>query len=209
MSMVLSLASVSDATIRRLVADPPLVWQVLAPDDPEAYDRARREVSERNKPGLLSRLFGARVRVDEPPVPPPAPLALSAGEGNLAELDKSWHGIHYLLTGTADETDVPLGFLVDGGTYIGDEDVGYGPARAFTSAEAREIAKALDAVTDDQLRARFAPDAMMRAEIYPEIWDRDPAEDDTLGYLMEYVRVLRDALATVVSNGHGLIVYLS
>ena len=209
MSMVLSLTSVSDATIRRLIADPPLVWTVLAPDDPEPYDRARREATERKKPGLVSRLFGARVRVDEPPVPPPAPLALSDGEGDLVDIDKAWHGIHYLLTGTADETDEPLGFLVDGGTDIGDEDVGYGPARAFTSSETRRIASALNAVTDDELRARFAPDAMMRAEIYPEIWDRDPADDDTLGYLMDNVRELRSTLATVVSNGHGLIVHLS
>jgi len=92
---------------------------------------------------------------------------------------------------------------------VGDEDVGYGPPRVFTSAETRAIAGLLATVSDDELRSRFAPDAMMRAEIYPEIWDRDPTDDDTLGYLMEYVAILREAMTTVTSRGHGLLVVLS
>jgi hypothetical protein len=208
MSMVVSLSSLRDETIERLLADPPLVWQVIAPDDREAYERARREADGRSKPGLFARLFGAR---PQPAVasPPAAALELTEGEGELSDLDKSWHGIHYLLTGSADEGGAPLDFLVAGGREVGDEDVGYGPPRAFSAAETRAIAAALAAVTDEELRARFAPEAMMRAEIYPEIWDRDPKEDDTLGYLMEYVAVLRDAIATVTSRGHGLLVVLS
>ena len=42
MGMGLSLGSVSDATIQRLLADPALIWQVVAPDDSEMYDRALR-----------------------------------------------------------------------------------------------------------------------------------------------------------------------
>ena len=208
MSMVVSLSSVRDETIERLLADPPLVWQVIAPDDPDAYEHARHQADERARPGLFSRLFGARTQANGPSSPTPA-LELTEGEGDLGDLDKSWHGIHYLLTGSADESGTPLQFLVAGGTDVGDEDVGYGPPRAFTSAEARAIASALSGVSDDELRSRFAPEAMMRAEIYPEIWDRDPKDDDTLGYLMEYVAILREAMATVTSRGHGLLVVLS
>jgi uncharacterized protein DUF1877 len=208
MSMVVSLSAVRDETIQRLLADPPLVWQVIAPDDPEAYHRARREADDRAKPGLFSRLFGARPPANASSTPPAA-LVLTDGEGELVDLDKSWHGIHYLLTGEADESGTPLEFLVAGGTSVGDEEVGYGPPRVFTSAETRRIAAALAAVTDEALRARFAPEAMMRAEIYPEIWDRDPTDDDTLGYLMEYVAVLREAMSTVTSRDHGLLVVLT
>jgi hypothetical protein len=207
MGMVLALGSVSDATIKRLLADPPLIWQVIAPDDPSAYARARRDEADRRKPGLLARLFGARPPDGEaPPVPP---LALSDNEGDVADLDKAWHGIHFLLTGTADDGAPPLNFLVAGGAYVGDEDVGYGPARLFTAAETREIAAAITAITDDELRRRFNPQAMMAAEIYPEIWDRDPEDDDTLGYLIEYAGTLRQTLSTVTANGHGLMVLLS
>ena len=208
MGMRVSVASLGDATIQRILKDPPLVWQILAPDDPEPFERALRDAAERGKPGFVARLFGARPRVDESPRP--ALLALSDGEGDMGDIDKAWQGIHYLLTGSADESaPPPLNFLLAGGTDVGEEDVGYGPARVYSAAETREIAAALAAVSDDELRRRFDPDAMMRAEVYPEIWDRDPASDDPLGYLMEYVGVLRNMLATATSNGHGLMVVLS
>jgi hypothetical protein len=209
MGMGLSLGSVSDATIQRLLADPPLIWQVVAPDDSEMYDRARREADARSRPGFLARLFGARPADDPTSATPAPPLALSAGEGVFSDLGKAWHGIHFLVTGTADDGEPPLNFLVAGGTYVGHEDVGYGPARVFSAAESREIAAKLGGIDDDELRRRFAPEAMMAAKIYPEIWDRDPEDDDTLGYLMENVGTLREALATVTGNGHGLMVFLS
>ena len=209
MGMVLSLGSVSDATIQRLLADPPLVWQIIAPDDPDVYARARREGADRNRPGFFARLFGAPATTGPTPAAPPPPLALSDGEGLIADLDKAWHGIHFLFTGSADDGRPPLNFLVAGGTEVGEEDVGYGSARAFTAAETREIATALATVSDDELRGRFAPKAMMAADIYPGIWDRDPDDDDTLGYLIEYVGTLRETLATVTGHGHGLMVFLS
>src|SRR5262249_14637966 len=130
-------------------------------------------------------------------------------EGEVVDLDKAWHGIHYLLTGTAWEGDPPLNFLVKGGREIGDDEIGLGPPRSLTSRETREIASALAALRDDELRARFAPGEMMQLEIYPEIWDRDPAEEDTLGYLMEYLGQLRSGLQGVVARGHGLLVTIT
>ena len=43
-----------------------------------------------------------------------------------------------------------------------------------------------DEIDEPEFRRRFVPAAMMKADIYPAIWDRDPAEDDTLGYLCDY-----------------------
>jgi hypothetical protein len=205
MGMYVGLASLTDATIARLHADPPLVWQIIAPDDPDAVVRARGTPS---RPGLLARLFG-RGPAEAPTPPAVAPLVLADGEGEVLDLDKSWHGIHYLLTGTAWEGDPPLNFVVTGGREVGDDEVGQGPARTYTAAETREIATALAALSDEKVRARFAPGEMMRLEIYPEIWDRAPAEDDTLGYLMEYLGQLRSTLAGVVERGHGLLVTIT
>jgi len=42
-------------------------------------------------------------------------------------LDKSWHGLQFLLTGQPVSGDPPLNFLTEGGTDVGDVDVGYGP----------------------------------------------------------------------------------
>ena len=43
-------------------------------------------------------------------------------------LAKSWHGLHYILTGDPVQGDPPLNFLLVGGAEVGDEDIGYGPA---------------------------------------------------------------------------------
>jgi uncharacterized protein DUF1877 len=202
MGMYVSLAGVSDATIARIHADPALIWQIVAPDDPEAVATARGPAPRQ---GFFARLLG---REPAPPSAAPPPLDLQPGEGDLGaggDLDKAWHGIHYLLTGTAWEGDPPLNFLLVGGRDVED----FETAHTFTAGETREIAAALARVEDAELRRRFAPAEMMRLEIYPEIWDRDPAEEDPLEYLLEMAGVLRGALERVVGHGHGLLVTLS
>lgn len=194
MGMVLVLYQASEATIDRILADPPLVWQLVAPDEPDLYDQARRATT-----GLLARLKGRKV--------PDVSLELGEGEGELADLDKAWHGLHYLLTGSPDEGAAPLDFLLAGGTEIAGQDVGYGPARAFRPAEVRAIAAALERVSAEDVRGRYDPAAMMRADVYPGIWDR-PADEDPLGYLMENLDTLRGAVRTLVDRRSGLVVTL-
>lgn len=198
MGMYLALATLSDANIQRVLEDPPLVCQVIAPDDPEMYETAR---AGQKHPTLLSRLFGrgSRTRNDHP-------LKLSTGEGIDAYIDKAWHGIHYLLTGTAWEGTHPYNFLVSGGQEVGDLEIGYGPARVLTAIETQEVHGALQSLDDEALRARFDPTDMLAKEIYPEIWARNPEEDDTLEYLMEHVQVIRDFLRQASETGMGLVV---
>jgi hypothetical protein len=127
---------------------------------------------------------------------------------NLADLDKAWHGIHYLLTGTAWGGDPPLNSLLVGGSDVPDPDQewGYGPPRCVWAADALAFARAFETVSDDQLSARFDPPDMMAKGIYPEIWNRDPSEDDTLGYLMEYVVVLRKFLRSTAAQNKGVLI---
>jgi hypothetical protein len=133
----------------------------------------------------------------------------AAGQGGEIDLDKAWHGIHFLLTGSVWEGDAPLGYLVAGGEDIGDEDVGYGPARALRPGEVAKFDAALAAISLDDFRQRFDPKAMMEQQIYPEIWDRHPDDDDTLGYLAEYFEVLKAFVRTSTENNKGLIIWLS
>ena len=199
MSMILGLTAVSEATIDRLLADPALVWRIIAPDLPQAYEEAHRP-----RVSLLARLLGRK-----PPAPTRAPVPVVEPEGPAIDLDKAWHGIHFLLTGTADGGDFPRNFLLLGGREVGDVDVGYGPARVMTAGETRAAHEMLEALPDDALRARFEPAEMMRREIYPEIWDRDPEEDDTLGYVMENVAALRRLLAAAAADRLGLVLYMT
>jgi hypothetical protein len=199
MSMILGLSTLSDTSIDRVLATPPLIWRIIAPDDPEILAEA---LDNPGKPGFFARLFGKR---SSEPEPTPE-LDLAEGEVLNIDLDKAWHGIHFLLTGSDWEGDPPLNFLVGGGAEVGDVDLGYGPARVFRSSEVSEICKALDRIKEDDLRERFQPDVMMKKDIYPLIWDRDPKDDDTLGYLLEYFTELKKFVSQAAEKNLGLVV---
>ena len=125
------------------------------------------------------------------------------------DLDEAWHGIHFLLTGTAVEGQAPLDFLERGGREVGEVDLGYGPARCFDAAGVRAIAQALAPVDDAALRARFDPERMRMLEIYPDIWDGQQGEKDPLGYVLSYFAELKAFFARVSALGHGMLVVLS
>ncbi len=203
MGMCMCFALLSDASIARVLADPPLIWQVIAPDDPGMYQQARKDAKPRS---LLSRLLDRSASSSDAA----APIALTGSEGEAPDLDKAWHGIHFLLTGTADDGEPPLNFLVAGGHAVGDIDVGYGPARVYTVAETRQIAASLAAVSDAEARSRYSADRMKHQAVYPDIWGRiDAGQDEGLEYLMENLQTLRRVLQTATEANLGLVVHLS
>jgi len=58
-----------------------------------------------------------------------------------------------------------------GGTEIGDDDLGYGPARYFNPAEVAATATELAASTlEAQMQSRFDPARMSTLGIYPGGW---------------------------------------
>jgi len=122
------------------------------------------------------------------------------------EVDKAWHGLHYLLTGSAWDGDFPLNFIVVGGEVVGD-DLGYGPARALTSGDVQKIDAALEPLTPDELRQRFDDGRMTELQIYPFGWGHDP--DGELEYLLEFYEELRAFVRRTAEQGHALLVYLS
>lgn len=197
MGMCLGICAVNDETVRAVLADPPMIWKVLAPDDEETYLRARSAGES-----WLSRLFGTKK------VAPLVSAKVSAPTRE-ADLDKAWAGIHYLLTGTACKGNKPLNFLVRGGEEVSGIDVGYGPARALYSAEIKEINNALSMINEAELRNRFNPSEMMKLKVYPEIWDRDTDEDDTIGYCVEYYAELRAFIAEAAKEGSGAIISIT
>jgi hypothetical protein len=114
------------------------------------------------------------------------------------DLEKSWHGIHYLLTGTAWGTEAGAGAAILGGEEIGVDD-GYGPARILRPELVRTIAMALDGLDLVALRARFDPAAMSSAGIYPDLW----ADNEFDTYLAPNFTKLRQFYQTAAANGSG------
>lgn len=135
-------------------------------------------------------------------------LPLLEEEGDQVDLDKAWHGIHFLLTGSAWGGEEPLCYLVKGGAQVGDVDVGYGPARVLRPDQVTNWSAALSAISEDELRRRFNRQAMAKEQIYPEIWDGE-REDESIGYLLEYYGVLRTFVKRTGAQQKGALIYIA
>ena len=79
---------------------------------------------------------------------------------------------------------------------------------AYRALQTKEIHRFLGQLDEQTLRARFDPPKMMELEIYPTIWDRDPAEDDTLGYVMAAFVQLKEFVAKTQQRYYGMVSYL-
>ena len=191
MSMIGNFRSLSDDDLRALLENPARVEQLQYGEN------------------ALTGTNGEVVSLFDHPAQPPSEPETWEQEPDADELDvdKAWHGIHFLLTGTAWEGAFPLNFIVSGGKEIGDVDVGYGPARALTSDDVRRLDAALEPLTSDELERRFDPKQMTKLQIYPEIWADE--DDDSLDYLIEYYTDLRDFVRRAAERGHALLAYLN
>jgi hypothetical protein len=123
-------------------------------------------------------------------------------------LDKTWHAIHFLLCGSAWRGELPLGFILMGGTEVKEIDAGHGPAHVFKPAEVKQIAEALEPITRQELRHRFNGKVFAKNDIYPEIWG-GPLEQCLDQYVLEYFEVLKEFIAGTRDAGNGLIVYMT
>ena len=134
-------------------------------------------------------------------------------QGEAISLDKAWHGLHYLLTGTAWEGEEPSCYLVSEGEQVGDEeqhDVGYGPARVLSPSQVAEFSRAVNELTSVEIRRRFDASDMTKLAIYPEIWDRQgPDAQDNYDYLEQAAGELDGFLGRAVAHEKAVLVYFS
>lgn len=121
-------------------------------------------------------------------------------------LEKAWHGLHYLLTGSVGNGEGDLGFLLAGGANLG-ADRGYGPARVFSPPIVQRLNAALVAVSDHDLWGRFDPQLMEAQGIYPVIWDEDEAE--LKAEYLEYFHDLKTLVAKASAEGKAISVVIS
>ena len=125
---------------------------------------------------------------------------------NTVDIDKSWHGIHFLLCQLANSEDDPLAIAVLGGDEVG-EDLGYGPPRVHEPSVVKSIALAMASVTPEKLEGAFDPKAMTEASIYPEIWERDGKE--ALEYLTHFFPKLSSFYQEAAKRGDGAVLWLA
>jgi hypothetical protein len=127
---------------------------------------ARALTEEEHEAVLANPGRAAELVEDEPPDPKRG-----------VDLDTAWHGIHWLLTGTAYDAETATGQAIFGGEPIG-PDLGNGKAHLIDAPTVRKISAALDNLTAAELGERIDVDAMQAADIYPGFWhERDVFHD--------------------------------
>src|SRR5215211_327988 len=117
MGMYGTLRRVTMVDAARLRDDPRLLEAFLFGEPPI--------VVEERLPGLLGfflRFTPIKVQRTEPAPPSENPLWPPAAPGEELNLDKAWHGLHFLLAGTADGGTEPACYLLSGGEALGDND---------------------------------------------------------------------------------------
>jgi len=221
--MCLALTTASDATIEAILKEPAKVWLLVSPDDLDFYwedaGKAPQAGAADSGGGLLGKIksmFEAKHKAAAEPDAAPEGngheilgLDPARGEGVEDDLDKAWHGLHYIFTGTADGGAAPLNFLVSGGVETGKIEIGYGVPRAFTSADTAKIFDALSKWTEHKVREKYDAEDMMSLDIYPSIWDRPGAEGEDpegLEYLVENFDRLKEFIANAHKSGVGFVI---
>ncbi|MFN8192692.1 MAG: YfbM family protein [Nocardioidaceae bacterium] len=114
-------------------------------------------------------------------------LLESDDDRTSVDLDKAWHGIHWLLTGSDGPTATVISEAIFGGEPVGD-DLGYGPGRLMTSDRVLAVAAALRELPTETLRAKLDPPAMTEAGIYPRVWEEPDVFDSYLAPAFEKLR---------------------
>ncbi|MET4728160.1 hypothetical protein ABIE09_001967 [Lysobacter enzymogenes] len=114
-----------------------------------------------------------------------------------AYLDKAWHAIHFVLTGSAWAGDAPWAWAVLGGTPVGEDEAGW---RHLPAEQVREVAQALAALPPAEFARRYDAQALAEAQIYPDvIWLRDG--EDARDYVLDYYAQLSGFYAAAAQRG--------
>lgn len=126
---------------------------------------------------------------------------------NRYDIDKSWDGIIFLLTGkNSSDTSEPLSKIIFSNQLIDkDQDLGTGPAHYLTPEEVSSLHYQIKNITSHSLKEKFNAAAMKEMGVYPNnVWD-EPEVDD---YLIEYFEMIQDIFASATKNGEALITFV-
>jgi Domain of unknown function (DUF1877) len=126
---------------------------------------------------------------------------LLESEGNFdLYIDKSWEGIHYLLTGKTmndkvDESSILEKVILGGGILGGEEnaeefDFGYGPPTYLSVEEVKTIADVLATTELNEFEKRFIPANFIALSIYPH--NENSTIEDVVSYFDYYNSYLKD-----------------
>ena len=198
--MTCTLRRAGDSDIRRLLANPGQASLFLHGPPP-----AVRRVQFPGVLGFLLRFLPIEVSEIDPSSPPP-----SAPREGVLDLEGSWHGLHFLFTGTAWDGELPAAFLVKGGRELDDGDDENVP-RVLDPGQVRAIDAMLQSLSPPKLAQRYDAARMTELDIVPEArWARDTGQEHPgLDHLLESFEELRAFVRDTCERGHGIVVQVS
>ena len=130
-------------------------------------------------------------------------------EQNLVDIDKSWDGIIFLLTGQncGSTNDHPLVEILFSEQIIDvEQNLGYSPAHYLTPKEVIELNNQISKITIADLKQKFDPEKMTELGVYPIIWDEG---EEAFDYLANGFTDLQNVYAEAAKNGEAIITFLS
>lgn len=125
-------------------------------------------------------------------------------EERQTDIDKAWHGLYFLLTGSTDLDEIDrhsLGKVVFGGDVI-DEETGIA---YLTPEEVADLSTRLQFIELDALEARYDVTTMNEQELYPfeREWGREEKQ-----YLLDQFDELKRVFAQAAREREALVTWI-
>lgn len=126
---------------------------------------------------------------------------------NLVDIDKSWAGIIFLLTGqNFDNSTHPLAKVLFSGQIVDQEqDLGYGPGQYLTPDQVKELNEEVSKISIDELSKKYDAKRMTELEVYPNIWE----DEDEANYLTKYFQTIQEVYAEASKNDEAIITFIN
>lgn len=223
MGMMCNLLAVSPAQMRALHATPSLVKDLVSVAQSDSRDASFTEMMSRLPPDRRQAAEERKAALMQQPAFKAANAEADAARTRLAaflpterplDLDKSWHILHYVLTGRTgfEGADGP-GEALLGGENIGPDLFGYGPARVLDVEATETYATFLQAQNESVLHSRINHGEMMRLQIYGVPWGAGNVPDFEAQMheidIGTYFPKLRDYVIATAAKRNGLLVWIS
>jgi hypothetical protein len=118
------------------------------------------------------------------------PFVLEDESGQVIDFDKAWHALHFMLCGDMGRTSNPLSALLGDDAGLKGTEAHYYGYWAISPDEVRAFDEALSALSDQDIAARYDPDAFAAHNLYGADIFVDEG-DEALPYVMQGLPSLR------------------
>ena len=174
--------------------------------DVETFLFGRPTAPRKRPPGLVGWLKSLSPITVETAEDVPLPDDFAERADRELHFEGTWHGLHYLFTGTAWEGEEPACLLLKGGGDLGDNEIGNSVPRVLQPDRVRQFANYLSQLSETELTRRYNPVMMIKLDIDPGQWDE--REDEELQNLLDAYRELRQFVHDTAAAGEGLIIHV-